>query len=286
MIASESDGYALGRSAAETDRLRLQAEIYGPHTAFLLTRAGIAPGTRVLDVGCGAGDVTLQLARLVGPGGEVIGVDADPAVLGVARARAADAGLAHVSFVEARLPDVPLDEPVDAVVGRLILIHLEEPAATVRALAERVRPGGIVTFQDLVSARTRTVPAGPITTGIIGLVAAAAEAVALDVNVGERLAAILSDAGLSVVGAASATPAGSADSLTPRYLAELTRSMLPLITAHGLATEDEVDVDTLAKRIAEEMAAERAVLWLPELAAAWARIPGRHLAGVTVEHAE
>ncbi|MFI5609441.1 class I SAM-dependent methyltransferase [Amycolatopsis sp. NPDC051903] len=272
-MVSESDGYVLGRSAAETDRLRLQAEIYGPHTAFLLTRAGIAPGMRVLDVGCGAGDVTMQLARLVGPGGEVIGVDVDPAVLAVAGARVADAGLTNVSFVEARLPDVPLDEPVDAVVGRLILTHLEEPAPTVRVLAELVRSGGVVTFQDFVSTRTRTVPACPITTRTLDLITAAAGVVNLDINLGERVHSILSDAGLSVVGAATAAPAGSADSLAPHYIAELARSMLPVITAHGLATEDEVDVGTLTKRITEEMTKAGALLWLPDLAAAWARVP-------------
>ncbi|QRP48647.1 class I SAM-dependent methyltransferase [Amycolatopsis sp. FDAARGOS 1241] len=270
---SEPDDYALGRSAAETERLRLQAEIYGSHTAFLLTRAGIAPRMRVLDVGCGAGDVTMQLARLVGPDGEVIGVDVDPAVLAVAQARVADAGLANVSFIEARLPAVPLDEQVDALVGRLILTHLKEPAPTVRVLAKLVRSGGIVTFQDFVSTRTRTVPPCPIATRTIDLIAAAAGAVTMNINFGERIPSILSDAGLAVVGAAAATAAGPADSLTPRYIAELARSMLPVITAHGLATEDEVDVGTLAKRIAEEMTEAGAMFWLPDLAAAWARVP-------------
>ena len=67
--------YALGRSDAEARRLMLQHRIYGAATRQLLTEAGIATGMRVLDVGSGAGDVALLLADLVGPTGEVVGVE-------------------------------------------------------------------------------------------------------------------------------------------------------------------------------------------------------------------
>lgn len=98
-----TDGYVLGRSTAETERLQLQASVLAPHSAHLLRLAGIASGMRVLDIGCGAGDVSLLLAELVGPHGAVIGVDLDPAMLELARARTARAGLDNVSYVEADL---------------------------------------------------------------------------------------------------------------------------------------------------------------------------------------
>ena len=59
--------YALGRSDAETRRLILQHQLYGPFTRQFLTAAGITAGMKVLDVGSGAGDVALLLADLVGP---------------------------------------------------------------------------------------------------------------------------------------------------------------------------------------------------------------------------
>ena len=140
---TESDGYLLGRAASEIDRLRLQAEIYAPHSEHLFALAGVGPGMRVLDIGCGAGDVTMAAARLVGPSGSVIGVDLDADVLELARARAAEAGLGNVSFVRATLPDVALAEPVDALIGRLVLIHLTDPVDAVRRLTGLVRPGGV-----------------------------------------------------------------------------------------------------------------------------------------------
>ncbi|HEV3135956.1 MAG TPA: methyltransferase domain-containing protein [Acidimicrobiia bacterium] len=67
----------------------------------LLDAAGLRPGARVLDVGCGRGDTTLDAARRVGPSGLALGVDDSLGVLEEARRRAADAGLAHVGFVHA-----------------------------------------------------------------------------------------------------------------------------------------------------------------------------------------
>ena len=67
----------------------------------LLDAAGLRPGARVLDVGCGRGDTTLNAARRVGPSGLALGVDASMDVLEDARRRASEAGLAHVGFVHA-----------------------------------------------------------------------------------------------------------------------------------------------------------------------------------------
>lgn len=69
-----TDDYVTGRTSTETERLQLQASVLAPHSAHLLRLAGITPGPRVLDVGCGAGDLSMLLADLVGPDGAVIGV--------------------------------------------------------------------------------------------------------------------------------------------------------------------------------------------------------------------
>jgi ubiquinone/menaquinone biosynthesis C-methylase UbiE len=73
-----TDRYVLGRTSAETERLTLQATMLAPHSAHLLRLAGITSGMRVLDVGCGAGDMSRLVAELVGPEGAVTGVDLNP----------------------------------------------------------------------------------------------------------------------------------------------------------------------------------------------------------------
>jgi ubiquinone/menaquinone biosynthesis C-methylase UbiE len=67
--------YAPGHSARELDRLSVQARMYEPFTRQLFREAGLLPGMRVLDVGCGSGDVTLLAGELVGPTGAVVGID-------------------------------------------------------------------------------------------------------------------------------------------------------------------------------------------------------------------
>jgi cyclopropane fatty-acyl-phospholipid synthase-like methyltransferase len=225
---------------------------------------------RVLDVGCGAGDVSMLLAELVGPHGTVIGVDVNPAIVELARARTTQAGLTNVTYLTTDLADLRLAEPVDALVGRLILLHLDEPAATVRALSRLVRTGGLVSFQELNSTRARSVPPTPLAARCVNWIITALQTAGLDPDLGDQIPTILRDAGLHVRGAAATTPAGPADSPIPEYLAGTLRTVLPVLLAHGQVTETEVDIDTMAERVARELERTNAMFWCPELAAAWA----------------
>jgi len=85
----------------------------------VLVRAGIVTGMRVLDVGCGVGDVSLLVASLVGPTGSVIGVDSSKESLDRARSRAFQANLKNVEFMESDITGLVLDSPVDASWGGL-----------------------------------------------------------------------------------------------------------------------------------------------------------------------
>ena len=69
--------------------MQLQHQIYGTATRELFVTAGIGPGMRVLDVGSGAGDVALLAADLVGPTGEVVGIEVAPETIAVAEQRVA-----------------------------------------------------------------------------------------------------------------------------------------------------------------------------------------------------
>ena len=136
-----SDTYALGRSAAETQRLIRQAQIYGPLTRQFFATAGITAGMKVLDVGSGAGDVALLLADLVGPRGAVVGVETNPTILDAARARVGAAGWTNVRFLAGDVQGISLDDDFDAVVGRWILMYLPNPAADAPSAA-RPPPAG------------------------------------------------------------------------------------------------------------------------------------------------
>jgi SAM-dependent methyltransferase len=121
--------YILGHDPDELDRLIAQARFFGDLTEEVLRRAGVGPGMAVLDLGCGTGDVSFLAARLVGPTGSVLGVDRSAEAVATASDRAGQAGLDNVSFTVADLAGLELAAPVDALVGRLVLLYLDDPAA-------------------------------------------------------------------------------------------------------------------------------------------------------------
>jgi SAM-dependent methyltransferase len=158
-----ADSYALGRSDAETRRLILQHQLYGPFTRQFLTTAGITAGMKVLDVGSGAGDVALLLADLVGPQGQVIGVDVNAEILQVARSRVQAVGWTTVSFHPGDIMELDLDRDFDAVAGRWVLQYTPDPVALLHRARNRLRPGGIVAFQEIdLSSPPRGYPTGPL----------------------------------------------------------------------------------------------------------------------------
>jgi len=105
--------------------------------------AGVAPGSRVLDVCCGAGAAALPAARRVGPGGRVIGVDLAERLLARARAKARALGLDNVQFVEGDMNRLETaDGSMDVVVCAFGLYYAHDAPAALAGLWRAVRPGG------------------------------------------------------------------------------------------------------------------------------------------------
>jgi len=145
---SSTQVYVFGHSVGEAQSIQQPARILAPVTRQFLEQAGLCAGMKVLEVGSGATDVAMLAAGLVGPSGMVIGVENNPAILEIARARAQAARLTQVSFVESDLTALVLDDTFDAVEGRHILHHLRDPVLVLRQLVRHLRLGGIVAFQE------------------------------------------------------------------------------------------------------------------------------------------
>ena len=130
------------------DRLLLLARASWPATAALFGRAGIRAGMQCVDLGCGGGEVTFELARLAGGGGSVTGVDMDEVKLGLAQKAAVVRGVSNVEFLAGNVND--WDEPgaYDVVYARFLLQHLSEPVDMLRRMWAAARPGGRVIVED------------------------------------------------------------------------------------------------------------------------------------------
>ncbi len=149
-IETRSDDYAMGRTAAEYERLRRQARVLEPLTRRVLEQVGIQSGMSCVDVGCGPGEVMRLIGELVGASGRVVGVDVDGAVGAQAIAMLRETGTARFEFIEgdaATLTDLP-DGSFDLAYARLVLIHAQDPAALLRRMYGWLRPGGRLLVQD------------------------------------------------------------------------------------------------------------------------------------------
>jgi SAM-dependent methyltransferase len=273
--AAQTPAYALGHAKKEHERLTRQAALLEAMTERLLRQAGLEAGMRVLDVGSGVGDVALLAAELVGRHGSVVGIDLDGHALDTARQRAELLGLRNVSFVEGDVRSAPHDRGFDAAIGRLVLAYVDDPGATLRAIAERVHPGGVLAFQELdldPGVHAWSFPEATLwdQTGrqVIDTFARAGT----QLRMGRRLFAAFRTAGLPApVMHVEALVGGGADFAGYAWLAELARSLAPVMDKLGVASAEDLGLETLAARIREDAVARGAVVWSPPLIGAHAR---------------
>ena len=271
-VRRDSDAdYILGASDSEQERLQAQGDAIAPMTERIFRQAGVGPGMRVLDVGCGVGDVSLLVADLVGPEGAVVGVDREAASIETARKRAAERGLANVRFAEGDFRELGSDLGVfDAAVGRLVLMYQADPVAAVRALAERLHPGGTVVFQEYDSTiPTTNIAPLPLRERVGRWIWGALESAGADVQMGMHLWPVFTEAGLVEVEVRAEGIVQTPDTRYPS--AHLVGTLLPKIVEYGLATEDEVGIDTLQDRLDDEIRSAGATSVQVMVFGAWGR---------------
>ncbi len=266
--------YVMGYSAEERERLIQQAGLFGPITERFLRTAGLVSGMRILDVGCGVGDVSLLCAALVGPDGVVVGVDRDPDAIQRARERVAAAGLENVSFVQGDFRELTFDESFDAVAGRAVLMYAADPAEALRSLLPHLHAGGIVAFQEFDFTHLSTLPQLNRYDQIVDWWRRTAGQAGIELQMGFKLFAAYRAAGLPEPDLLTETIIGGGpDFAGYGYLAGVIRSILPLIERFGIATAEEVDIDTLADRLRDEAVAGGGVVALQMIVGAFARKP-------------
>jgi ubiquinone/menaquinone biosynthesis C-methylase UbiE len=116
------------------------------HSRVPLDKLSVKPGARVLDVGCGWGDTTLELARKTGPNGLVIGLDCVDQFMDYGRGAAQAAGLDNVQFIDADVQTYPFESEYDLCFSRFGMMFFENPVAAMRNIRKALRPGGDLMF--------------------------------------------------------------------------------------------------------------------------------------------
>jgi len=266
--------YLFNHSDAETERLVGQAEMLRPITQRLLTCAELRSGMRVLDIGCGAGDVTRLAAELVGPRGRVIGIDHNEEILSTARQRTSDLGYSNVEFLRSDLETYDPKPDFDAVVCRYVLIHQTDPVRFLRAMAERLRPGGVIAVHEMDAGRgLHCNPPVPLLRRVEELALTAFEQMGTARDAGGRLVQLFCEAGLPTPDLFAETVVESSQhSVLLPWVADTLRQVLPHLIATGRVTAEEIDIDTLTERLQRAADEVRSQLELLPQVCAWTRV--------------
>ena len=271
---SPRPAYSLGHSEEELERLSVQARLIDPITRRFFVEAGIGPGMRILDVGSGTGNIAFLAAELAGTTGEVIGTDRSPTALAVARERAEARSLSNVSFREGDPAEMNIEQPFDAVVGRYVLMHQPDPAAMLRGVVTHVRPAGVVVFHEPYRDGIRSFPAVEAYDRACQLVSDTFRGAGADPNMGIKLHATFVAAGLPApslrLESVIAGGAGSSDHV--HFEMDVVGSLVHEMQRLGIAVPDDLDPETLADRVLEDVTASNSVIVGRSEIGAWSSV--------------
>ena len=268
--------YVLGRSARELDRLDLQGIIYRDATRRALMSCGIEEGMRVLEIGCGSGDVTRLAAELVGPSGSVLGIDIDPDSVRSARERAAQLGVENVAFDVGEAASDAQPGAFDALVARFLLMHQPSPAGTLAAAARAVRPGGTIMVLEshmagLLEAQ-HSFPRSATYDEVVRWKCRVVAAAGVDIEAGLGLYRTFRSAKLPAPEMRmEASVEGGPDRLIYRYMADSVRSMLPMADSHEISGFSAEKVALLEAQLRDEIVPSGGVLVCWPVVSAWCR---------------
>jgi len=154
--------YVLGTHDEEIARLELQHRVWRGRATVAWQRAGFQPGHRIVDLGCGPGFATLDLARIVGPTGRVVAIDRSRRFLDHLREAACREGLRNIDPVEGDLDDIVFEGAYDGAWSRWALAFVRDPRSVLSRLASAMMTGSIIVFHEYFNyASWRTAPETP-----------------------------------------------------------------------------------------------------------------------------
>src|ERR1700683_3926459 len=266
--------YLLGHSKKELDRLSRQARTYDHLTRRVFHEAGIKAGMRVLDVGCGSGDVSFLGGTIEEDPGEEVGPDRAAAAVERARAHAKAAEVANVAFLEGDPTELKFDRPFDAVVGRFILMCYPDPADALRKLAEKLRPGGLIVFHEFDFNNCRSFPQASTFDRTVDWTKKTLAATGASFPMGLELHSAYLAAGLPEPTMIMEALIGGGSELA-RYelIADTIQSILPMMEKFKIVAPGEVDIANLARQMPTEVLAGKGVVISPGLVGACSRKP-------------
>lgn len=251
-------------------RLSVLARVLAPTTQKLFDRFEPLKGELAIDAGCGAGDVSFEIAERVGPGGRVVAFDLDETKLAAARAEADRRKGGRVEFLRASVVEKWPAEGAGLVYVRFVMTHLPVPEALLFRAMEALSPGGMIIVEDIDFGGHFCDPPCPAFSRYGELYAEAAKQYGVDAFIGRRLARMLDTAGFADVDSELVQPYGRSGDV--KQISSLTFAAISdAVTAAKLATANEVAA--IRTELQAFAARPDTTLSLPRIFQVWGRKP-------------
>ena len=195
---------------------------------------------QVLEIGSGGGDLAFDIARIVAPGGRVLGTDIDQTKLDLATREAAELRLANVKFELGNIMEQAPAGDFDFIHARFVLTHLTDPARALRHIRAALRPGGIAVVEDIDFTGYFCYPDCAALWRYVHLYTETTRRRGVDANIGPRLPSLLAEAGLENIQVNIVQPAGLAREV--KLISPLTmENIADAVLAEGLASAPEIE---------------------------------------------
>ena len=248
------------------ERLRLLSRVFAPSTTALLERAGLREGMTVLDLGCGGGDVTREIASRVGPGGRAVGMELDDSKLALARAELADDS--RVTLVQGDARSLDAGGVYDLVYARFLLTYLAERAEVLSRIRRALVPGGVVVVEDIDFSAHVAEPRSPAFDRYVSLFSEVVRRRGGDADVGPKLPRLLVEAGFEDVGVSVVQLAFLGGE--GKELAAVTyQGIAESVVAEGLASRAELDASL--EQLRRFIARPDTLVTTPRVVQTWGR---------------
>jgi SAM-dependent methyltransferase len=241
-MANGQDKYFLGYRRAEQERLKEQALQLADEGRGLFDQIDLAPGAKVVEIGCGPSGCLEILSACVGPSGSVTGIERSEEAVDMARQMARDLDLKNVNVRcgDARSTGLPRDS-FDLATARLVLVNVPEPEQIVAEAVALVRPGGWVAFHEADWIAHICDPPSEAWTAIVQLLVRYTEKNRIDLFVGRRLPGLLRSAGLTDIRVKPLIHVYPPGAPRRNILLDFAENLSERILANGLVERLELD---------------------------------------------
>lgn len=238
---SEQNQYILGTEQKELHRLGLQHQVWSSEANHAWKIADFSEGQTILDLGCGPGFCSLELAYIVGENGEIIGVDQSKGYLDFLESQAKVHGLENISTINAGFQDLNLDdESLDGVYHRWALAWIDDAEGIIAKLSKALKPGGVIASHEYYDwSLFQTEPRLPALNLAIKAALQSFKDSEGNINIGRQLPSLFHNAGLEVISTRTISKIGYNYDLEWQWPMTFLSIYIPKLVEKELLTHEE-----------------------------------------------